>query len=80
MPSTVTLSSKNQIVVPREARERMSLRPGQQLLVLCREDRIVLIPRPDDFVGHMTGLHKEVWQDLGADEHLSRERDGWKPD
>ena len=46
MATTVTLSSKNQIVVPREAREKLHIGPGDELLVLAKEDRAVLTSRP----------------------------------
>lgn len=78
MPTVVTMSRKNQIVVPREAREKLHLLPGQQLLVLSKEDRIVLIPRPKNFTERMSGLHKEVWQDTDANEYIAAERDGWR--
>ncbi|MGK2906842.1 MAG: AbrB/MazE/SpoVT family DNA-binding domain-containing protein [Desulfuromonadales bacterium] len=77
MSTTVTVSSKNQIVIPREAREKLHIAPGERLLVLCREDRVILIPRPDDFVTRMAGLHKEVWSDV--EDYLARERNGWEP-
>lgn len=78
MQTAVTMSSKNQIVVPREAREKLNLHPGSQFLVLCKEDRIVLIPRPDDFVKRMAGLHKDVWKQIKADDYLEKERENWK--
>ncbi len=37
---TVTVSPKYQVVIPREVRERMNLRPGEKLQVLCFDDRI----------------------------------------
>ena len=78
MPTTVTLSSKNQIVVPKEARTKLRIGPGQQLLVLTKEDRIVLIPRPKDFVSRMKGLHKDVWADVEAAEYIEEERKNWE--
>ena len=60
MTTKVTLSSKNQIVVPKEAREKLNIGPGQELLVLVKENRIVLVPRPQDFADRMAGLHKET--------------------
>jgi AbrB family looped-hinge helix DNA binding protein len=75
MASTVTLSSKYQIVIPREAREAMSLSAGDELLVLCKPDRVVIIPKPKNFAKHMAGLHKEVWR--GADAYLRDERESW---
>jgi AbrB family looped-hinge helix DNA binding protein len=44
MASTVTLSSKYQIVIPREAREALSLSAGDELLVLCKADRVDSTP------------------------------------
>jgi AbrB family looped-hinge helix DNA binding protein len=40
----VRLSSKFQIVVPREIRERLRLRPGQQMTLLERGNTITVIP------------------------------------
>lgn len=77
MAVTVTLSSKNQIVVPREARERLNIGPGNELLVLTKEDRVVLIPRPKDFVRRTSGLHREIWESLGAANYLKDERNTW---
>ena len=77
MTTTVTMSSKNQIVIPREARERLHMSPGHQLLVLVKEDRIVLIPRPADFVSRTAGLHKEIWEGVDSDEYLEQERGSW---
>jgi len=77
MATTVTLSSKNQIVVPREAREKLNIGPGGELLVLCKKDRVVLIPRPKNIVKHMAGLHQDVWKELGASSYLKDERDAW---
>jgi AbrB family looped-hinge helix DNA binding protein len=78
MATKVTLSSKNQIVVPKEAREKLNIGPGQELLVLVKENRIVLIPRPQDFVDRMAGLHKDVWTDVDTDSYLEEERDSWE--
>jgi AbrB family looped-hinge helix DNA binding protein len=78
MSTTVTLSSKNQIVVPKEARDQLNIGPGQELLVLCKADRIVLIPRPADFAVRAAGLHKEIWEEINAGSYLDTERDSWE--
>lgn len=41
MATSVKMSSKNQIVVPRMAREALDLRPGQRLLVTVRDDGVI---------------------------------------
>ena len=40
----VTVSSKFQVVIPREVRESMDLQPGTRVQVLQYENRIELIP------------------------------------
>jgi AbrB family looped-hinge helix DNA binding protein len=79
MSLAVTMSRKNQIVVPREAREKLHLKAGEQFLVLCKEDRIVLIPKPRSFVEKMAGLHKEVWTETDTEGYLNDQREGWQP-
>lgn len=75
MAATVTLSSKFQIVIPREAREAMGLSAGDELLVLSKPDRVVIVPKPKKFAKRMAGLHREVWQ--GAETYLQDEREAW---
>lgn len=40
----VTISPKFQVVIPRSVRERLNLRPGQQVQVIPYENRIEFIP------------------------------------
>jgi AbrB family looped-hinge helix DNA binding protein len=75
MTTTVTLSSKYQIVIPQEAREALGLSAGDELLVLCKPDRVVIVPKPKKFAKRMAGLHREVWQ--GAEAYLRNEREDW---
>ena len=75
MNATVTLSSKYQIVIPQAARKALSLEAGDELLVLCKPDRVVIIPKPKNFAKRLAGLHRDVWQ--GADTYLKDERDSW---
>lgn len=57
MPTTVKLSSKHQIVVPREAREALGLRPGDRLVVTVRDDGVVeMSRRPDDPAAELEGI------------------------
>ncbi len=75
MSTTVTLSSKYQVVIPQLAREALALSVGDELLVLCKSDRVVMIPKPKNFTRRTTGLHREVWQ--GAKAYLQGERKDW---
>ncbi|MQA91747.1 MAG: AbrB/MazE/SpoVT family DNA-binding domain-containing protein [Gemmatimonas sp.] len=40
----VTVSPKYQVVIPRSVRERLDIRPGQQVQMIAYEDRIEVIP------------------------------------
>jgi len=59
---TVTVSSKFQIVIPREVRESMDIQPGARVQVLQYENRIELIPikEPKALRGFIKGIDTEV--------------------
>jgi AbrB family looped-hinge helix DNA binding protein len=42
--NTVTLSSKYQLVIPREVRERLDLEPGTKLTVIEKSGILYLVP------------------------------------
>jgi AbrB family looped-hinge helix DNA binding protein len=60
--TTVTISPKFQVVIPREIREKLGLRSGQKVRVLAYGNRIELIPvRPiGDLLGSLPGLDTDV--------------------
>jgi AbrB family looped-hinge helix DNA binding protein len=75
MAVTVKLSSKYQVVIPQSARRAMALSAGDELLVLAKPDRVVMVRKPRNFTKHMAGLHRNVWR--GADGYLNEERASW---
>jgi AbrB family looped-hinge helix DNA binding protein len=42
--SEVTISSKWQVVIPKDVREKLKIRPGQKVQAFALGDRIELIP------------------------------------
>ena len=57
MPLSVKMSSKHQIVVPREARDALALKAGDRLLVTIRDDSVLELERePADLVAELEGL------------------------
>ncbi len=58
----VTVSSKFQVVIPREVRESMEIQPGTRVQVLQYENRIELIPlrEPKALRGFIKGIDTEV--------------------
>ncbi len=70
----VKLSSKNQIVIPREAREALRAKPGSQLLVVVRSGTVTLLPKPKDHAKAIRGLSKKRY----PKDYLQRERNSWR--
>jgi AbrB family looped-hinge helix DNA binding protein len=65
--STVTISSKYQVVIPKDVRERLRIRPGQKVEAFAIGGRIELVPvRP---VAEMRGFLK------GMDSNFERDPD-----
>jgi AbrB family looped-hinge helix DNA binding protein len=75
---SVKVSSRNQIAVPRVARDRLQIKKGDSLLVDVQDGILILMPEPADFVAHFSGLGREIWQGIDTDAYLRRERDAWQ--
>lgn len=78
MTTTVKVSSRNQIVIPSEARRALGIEPGDHLIVSVRDGLLVMIPKPDNILAHLRGLHKEIWADVDVEEYINEERDAWQ--
>ncbi len=76
-PVSVKVSSRYQIAVPRNARERLNIQKGDRLLVDIQDGLLILLPQPQDYAAHMAGLHREVWAGLDTTAYLREERDAW---
>lgn len=70
----VTLSSKNQIVIPREARKALGVKAGDKLLVTVHDGKMMVIERPAKYHKAIRGLMRGVY---GPD-YLRKERDSWR--
>ena len=65
--SAVTVSPKYQVVIPKEIREQMDIKPGQQVDMLIYDGMIVLVPLLP--IEEMRGFAK------GIDANFEREPD-----
>lgn len=65
--NTVKVSPKYQVVIPKEVREAMGIKPGQEVAVLRYRGRIELIPMSS--VREMRGFLR------GVDSSIAREPD-----
>lgn len=63
--STVTVSPKYQVVIPKTIRESLRLNPGQKIQVLEYGDRIELIPERSlkEMRGFLQGIDTTVERD-----------------
>jgi len=70
----VRLSSKHQIVIPRESREVLGLKPGDRLLVVTLGEQVILLRKPI--------RHAEATASLGRGlypkRYLESERRAWR--
>ena len=65
--STVTISTKYQVVIPKRIREALALKPGQKVQALIFDGRIELIPLRE--LSEMRGFVR------GIDTGVAREAD-----
>jgi AbrB family looped-hinge helix DNA binding protein len=68
-----TLSTKNQIVIPREAREALQLKPGDKLAVVVRGNRVIVLQKSVSPHAAIRGLAPQTF----SKPHLQKERQSW---
>jgi AbrB family looped-hinge helix DNA binding protein len=68
-----TLSTKNQIVIPREAREALGLKPGDKILVVVRSGRVLVLQKPKSYSSAIRGLARGKY----PKDYLQKERQSW---
>jgi AbrB family looped-hinge helix DNA binding protein len=68
----VKVSSKNQIVIPRAAREALGAQAGSQLLIVIRNGSVTLLPKPKNYEKAIRGIAKSFPRGF-----LKTERDSW---
>lgn len=67
------LSSKNQIVIPKEARQAMGVKGGDELLIVVKDNLTLVLPKPKRYTKALQGLAKGIY----AVDSLKRERRSW---
>ena len=67
-----TLSSKNQIVIPREAREALQLKPGDKLIVTAHGGKILILEKPKSYSKAILGRGRY------PKDYLKKERQSWR--
>lgn len=67
------LSRKNQIVIPKAAREAMKVKGRDKLLVVVKGDVTVVMPEPKSYAKALQGLAKGMY----PRGYLKKERESW---
>ena len=60
MVVSVKMSSKNQIVVPKAAREALGLKPGDRLAVSVEGDTVIMEKLPPDLKDRLRGTLRDL--------------------
>lgn len=68
-----TLSAKNQIVIPREAREALQVKPGDKLVVVVRGEKVIVLQKPEAHHAAIRGLARRAYSSA----YLRKERKSW---
>jgi AbrB family looped-hinge helix DNA binding protein len=67
------LSSKNRIVIPKEARLAMGVKAGDEMLVVVKDSIVLVMPKPKAHAAALKGLTKGAY----PPGYLKRERRSW---
>jgi AbrB family looped-hinge helix DNA binding protein len=70
--AVVKAYKKGQIIIPKDFRAKLGIRPGKKMSLRLVDDHLELRPLPDDPIEFLTGIFKDHHRSL-ADE-LLRER------
>ena len=70
---TVRLSSKNQMVLPKEAREAMKLEGRDELLVVVKGNITIIMPKPKNYRSELAGTGRGIYPKT----YLQKERKSW---
>ena len=69
-----TISSKNQIVVPKEVRKALGIKAGDKLLVQVHGGTVIMMAKPKD---HLKALKGIVPPGTYGDDYVRKERNSW---
>ena len=68
------LSSKNQIVIPREARKALNLKAGDRVIVSVHGERVIVLEKPKSYADAIRGIARKTY----PKNYLRKERRSWK--
>jgi AbrB family looped-hinge helix DNA binding protein len=72
------ISSKNQIVLPKEVREALGVHGGDSVIFLVDGNKAIIRSRPDSFTEAIAGLYEEIGAGQDWQQWLEKERALWQ--
>jgi AbrB family looped-hinge helix DNA binding protein len=79
MENVLTLNQKSQIVISKQIRKILGLKPGDQLTAVVEGDKIVLRPKPKSPSARLRGIGKGIWgKKSKIDAYLDKLRNEWE--
>lgn len=74
----VTVGSRYQIVIPKEIRKKVQVRPGDKVEVSAQDESTVKIKaEPKSWVERTRGIAKEAWKGIDTTKYLEELRNEW---
>jgi AbrB family looped-hinge helix DNA binding protein len=71
--TTVTLSRRNRIVLPREAREALGIKPGDKILFAICGEKVLVLEKPKSHAAAIRGIGRGLY----PRDYLKKERRSW---
>ncbi len=71
------LGERYQIVIPKEVREVLGLKPGANLDVQVVDGKVVMVPQTS-YAERLFGKHRALWQGEDAVAYIRSERESWR--
>jgi len=75
----IKISSKWQITLPASINKKMSIKPGQKLLLEVQGDKIILSPKTSSYTELLAGSVKNIYGNTSEEvnSHIRKERETW---
>ena len=73
----IKLSTKGQLTIPKEFREKLNLHAGDDLIMYFKDEEIIIKSKPTH-LGMLRGLLRDYIDFEKADEYIQSERKKWR--
>lgn len=78
--TTIKVTSRYQMVIPKELRKQMQLQPGDELIASVENGILSLCIKPQSYTQYLLGYSSKTWQEQTAQIYQRVERNSWNID